>query len=389
MHLARWFLPCLLPVLAACGGGSEDGGGTVGAKDPLGPPTPTTTYVFQYQGVNGKTDTQVAGYNGTKDFGGTPFDVFQVHPDKPDGMEHGMEAYVVIKPGDTVSFAGGKLFWANSGMQPPEQPFVSGTVEPPLSGSLNPPLGVTQSVPVKGTLYIGDPTDPANAQAVDTTVTYTLVDDDASVATSLGTVHGCKHVQGETTVMGITVHPEVWYHPQMGLVKFHVDYPAPDGIGMDLAEIRDMGNAKEGQGTIKAVKVLTPDARDFRLDTYDVNGQFDADKDKHAKMLLEIRWADDEQAKTAAVPQFLGNDVEFGTVWGIYPFQMVESPVSLFHPEENGKGFTFWYGYADEAAKNEPGSNGIPYIIQVRPGDAMTGAVRATARIRYHVIALP
>jgi hypothetical protein len=96
--------------------------------------------------------------------------------------------------------------------------------------------------------------------------------------------------------------------------------------------------------------------------------------------------ADAARAKTATPPPVVE---QFTTGWGYFPHELVASPVSIFHPEENGKGYTFWYGYADEAAKNEPGDNGILYAIEVRPADYMSNAVRATARIRYNVIALP
>jgi hypothetical protein len=85
-----------------------------------------------------------------------------------------------------------------------------------------------------------------------------------------------------------------------------------------------------------------------------------------------------------ALPTFLWNHVEFGTVWGVYPYQLVESPVSLFHPEENGKGYKYWVGYVDQAAKNES-SNGIAYHIGVNLPDYVSSPVRVTARILYHL----
>ena len=63
----------------------------------------------------------------------------------------------------------------------------------------------------------------------------------------------------------------------------------------------------------------------------------------------------------------------------------MQSPVSIFHPEENKQGFTYWYAYVNEAAKNEPGENGILYRIKVTFPDYMTSPVRVTARIRYPI----
>jgi len=64
---------------------------------------------------------------------------------------------------------------------------------------------------------------------------------------------------------------------------------------------------------------------------------------------------------------------------------MTQSSTSIFHPEENGKGYVFWYGYVNQAAKNEAGSNGIAYHITVRE-DPGFSAVRATGRIYYKTV---
>ena len=77
--------------------------------------------------------------------------------------------------------------------------------------------------------------------------------------------------------------------------------------------------------------------------------------------------------------------MEFQTVWGYFPFQLIKSFESIFHPEENKEGFTYWYAYVDEAAKNEPGENGILYKITVTATDNMSAPVLVTAQIHYPI----
>jgi hypothetical protein len=125
--------------------------------------------------------------------------------------------------------------------------------------------------------------------------------------------------------------------------------------------------------------VLTPERPNFSLSTYDVAQTHDADKDTHAKMLLELRWADADRAATTDQPLVTET---FRTVFGVFPSLLVPSPVSLFHPEENGLGYTFWVGYVDQAAKNEP-INGISYAVDVSLPNSITHPVLVTARIHY------
>jgi len=151
-----------------------------------------------------------------------------------------------------------------------------------------------------------------------------------------------------------------------------------------MTDSSDCGSIdSSGYRTIRKVAVVDSSSSSFKLDTYDCDGnQIAADKNTHAKMLLELRWADETMAQTDTQP--LPN-VEFGTTMGYFPNSMAESPASVFHPEENGKGFKYWYSYVSQAAKNEPGDNSTTYHISVR---AVTGlsAVRVTGRIYYKVL---
>jgi hypothetical protein len=124
-------------------------------------------------------------------------------------------------------------------------------------------------------------------------------------------------------------------------------------------------------------------AHPFQISTYDDCGQqFDADKDEHAQMLLELRWDDDAKAKAGA-PDTLGPmlHIKFSTVWGEFFAAPVTMQVSALHPEENGQGFNYLYAFVNQAAKNES-SNGISYNISVRV-DSGASPIRATGRIYY------
>ncbi len=66
--------------------------------------------------------------------------------------------------------------------------------------------------------------------------------------------------------------------------------------------------------------------------------------------------------------------------WGMFPHILVPSPIGIFHPEENGQGYTYWIALIDQAAKNEP-QNGIAYHIAVTSPDYNSQDVRGSARM--------
>jgi hypothetical protein len=55
--------------------------------------------------------------------------------------------------------------------------------------------------------------------------------------------------------------------------------------------------------------------------------------------------------------------------------------VSISHPEENGQGFNYYYGYVSQADKYMS-TNGIEYHVSVKL-DPGASPIRATARILY------
>lgn len=226
--------------------------------------------------------------------------------------------------------------------------------------------------------------------SVPVTVSYGPVEDGVTLMTAMGPVQGCRkyHVSGSFEyegfpMTGTTIEGNGYYHPSLGLVGWE----APDlGIGMTMSGTTNFGDATEGFNIIQKTDVLRGGHASFTLDTYDRIGQFDADKNTHAKMLLELRWADPDVAQTHDAPHDLMAPVTFGTMGGLYyfPHELLESPVSVFFPEENGNGFRYWYAFVDQAAKNQS-ENGISYTIKVDK-DTTLPDLRVTARIGYTIL---
>jgi hypothetical protein len=259
----------------------------------------------------------------------------------------------------------------------------------PISILTSPPEGKAQAI--TGSAQITTPSFPSGSKAQGTG-DYTLVESDVAVETSAGKIEGVNHYQVKATLSGDPVPSnvrgkaltgDVYYHPSYGVVAAS----SPElGFSVGMSESSDCGKVdSSGHRTIRKTGVVTSSA-EFKLDTYDcAGGLFDADKNTHAAMLLELRWLNEDSAKTTNKPGYPMINIEFGTVIGVFPSDLTQSPKSVFHPEENDKGYVFWYAYVNQAAKNESGSNGIAYHIRVRE-DPGFSPVRATARIYYKTV---
>ncbi len=246
----------------------------------------------------------------------------------------------------------------------------------------------------KETAYTGDFDVKLPGMSTKSTVTlsgtYKLVSDNDSVETSMGTVHGLNHYTGSGTVTGndlpvylknIPLTAEVWYSPELGAA---IKYRVPElGIGGDITGTLDFDTeVAEGYASVRKIGIINENNHSFELNTYEAFGKFDADKNTHAKMLLEIRYIDEEKAKTAAAPGYPSTNIEFGVPNGYFPSTLTESSVSIFHPEENGKGYKFFIGYVDQASKNST-INPVSYHIKVSADTDITPDMRVTARIYY------
>jgi len=370
-------LVCLGALLVtACDPGDDD----ADVKVPFGNVTPSTRFVLTGTMPFVSSNTFFSGSIGTREVNGRTLQRFRVGYDIASPTElsettKGTELLVELPTPDSFVLGGFE-----------DVSVLAGVLDAPLEINLAPPVGVPQSVSATAVLTpVGESGKPASG-----TATYTLVDDDETVVTDLGVITGCRHftaagsLTGEAIpvpLQGVEITGDIWYHPDLGVVKW--DLPIVNA-GMDLDSVLDYGDTSGDANTIRKVGVVDATSCGvFALDTYDVNNAFDATKMQHAAMLLEVRWADEELAKTGSAPAYPGVNIEFGTVWGVFGFELIESPVSIFHPEENGKGYKYWYAYVNQAAKNEAGADGIAYHVKVTADTSFTPALRCSARIHY------
>lgn len=365
--------------LLFAGCGADDGVGD--SKGPFGGITETTKYTFNSLSYDGIPTNLVSGQVDTVTVSGREFPVYQVK-NTAAGSDEGVMVFADWQPTKVV-FAGGQVYWKDNGVTLPGEPFISGTTDKPVTIDIDPPIGQVNTVPVKGSAYVGDPTNPANLNQVDVVATYTLDEVDVTVDTAMGAVSGCKKFSGYTEYMGQVVNGVAYYHPDHGLVKGSIDWPPPNGSTLDMSGVFDSGENGDGFNAIRMMTVIDSANPSFSLDTYDVNGEFDADEHTHAKMLLEMRWADATMAMDPSSQPAV--NVEFGTTWGYYPHMLLPSPVSFFHPEENGKGYTFWWAYVSQADKYSS-EHGITYHVNGSLADGSVAPVQITARIIYKKI---
>lgn len=362
--------------------GCGDGGDEASGKEPFGVVSEAVVGSFEAASADGTVRRFESKRVGIRTIAGVDYDEWSLGEFPTGAPGRGGRVWLTWEPGDErVVVAGGEVYWPENGLVSAELPFVSGTFDAAVVLDAAPPIGEPQQLPVKATVVVGDPASPTQTLAVDVVATYTLVDDDALVATPAGPVAGCRVYEGSAEVLGETHHASVTYHPELGFIGATLDYPPPNGFSADLAGLVDYGVAQSGMNIIKGMGMVSPASRTFRLSTYDRAGAFDADKTVHAKMLLELRWVDEAKARTEEFPALFSP--EFGTMIGYFPATFVASPVSLLHPAENGQGFTFWYAFVDEAAKNEPGENGIAYEAGVTLPDFVSSPMRVTGRIVY------
>jgi hypothetical protein len=371
-----------IAVLALVAGGCEsDDGGGGGREDlekPFAPNIETSEVAFSFLGPDGTKRTLDGGLlDGTRVVGDRSWPRWGMES-PGESPPRGGEAWIEWE-GEEIEAAGGQVFYPESGLTSTAEPFFVIELDPPVKVALDPPVGVPQEHHFVGSAWVGGMTAPEEVIPIDVVGTLTLTETDASVETSMGTVSGCRVFQGNAAILGQALQGMGWYHPEMGLVYATLDYPPPDGLAIDVAAIFDYGTPKGGWNTVAGSKTITAADPYFQLTTHGRAGEFDADKDTHAKMLLEYRWAEPDKAVTDTEPAVF---VEFGTTFGYYPHLAVPSPISFFHPEDNGKGYTFWIAYVDQAAKNEA-ENGISYRIDTTLADYATGSVKVTARLHY------
>ncbi len=352
-------------------------------KRPFVPRPESARWEMNHNTYTGNTGRVEGGFVGTTIIDGKEYGRLQAGNFDQTATPEGVEVWVDWeRDRERVTVVGGEVHHPLPGVSQPGSLLISGTTNEPVVIDLNPPVGEPRIIEAAGTAVLGDPSVPGNHHEIEGVVSYTLEEKDVTVETSIGLIPGCRRFVGSTDAYGQNLEAEVYYHPTKGVVAGHINWPPPYGTAIDLMGISDLGDPDSGVGDIQALGVIGPGDARFRLSTYDVNNDLDADKDRHAKMLLEVRWLDEDKARTDKHPEVIE---EFGVSMGYFPSRLVPSPISFFHPDENGQGYTFWVALVDQAAKNLP-SQGVSYHIEARPTAQAEAQMRVTARIVYHKV---
>lgn len=249
------------------------------------------------------------------------------------------------------------------------------TFDTPLHIDFAGEVGAPQQTTVGGTLLLGDP-----LLAPDTFLpmglTVTVLDEDVVASTPMGAIPGCRHASLAADAGGLTATGEAWVRDDVGFVNgfFETSWGRFD-LGMSgYTGFDDVG----GKRIIQSERVVNLGNPSFTLSTYDIDGDFLADKDTHAQMWLEMRWSDPDRARTNEQPPLTPH---FGTVFGVFPSTVVRANKSVLHADED-EGFVYWAAFVDQAAKNEP-ENGIAYSVGATNDGLVDDDVLVGAFIRY------
>lgn len=351
----------------------SDSGSFDAEKSSYGEPTETSVIEINAGLLANEKKPHILEKTGTSEFGGQTFDVIDVKINGNSEAQMLLSPWPVTKDIRHLTFGG---YTSNSGEgTKPKQP-----VDIEL-----PDLGETAEGSGEFTVKL-----PGMPVEVDVPFDWTvkLEEEDVSIDTPSGSYSGLRHYTGSGKIsagplsdfLGNTEFTgEVYFSPTFGFpVKYTVN-----GINFDgeLESTWDYGDPDEiGYRVMKKSDIVNSENPSFSLSTYDLKGKFDADPQSHAKMLLEIRYLDENAAKNDPMPAV---NVEFGTVTGRFPAMLIESPVSIFFPEENDKGYKYFIAYVDEASKNH--KDPISYHVSVSGGESVK-PLRVTARIYYNKI---
>ena len=354
----------------SCGGGSGDSFNA--EKSPYGDPTVTSVSAINVGMLTNERKLHILERSGTSEFSGKVLDVIDIKINDSSEAEMLFSPFPVTKETKKITF-GGYTSKSGEGIKPKE------AVEVDL-----PKLGETTEGSGEFTVKL-----PGMPVEVDVPLDWTLKleEEDVSVNTPSGSYSGLRHYTGSGKIsegtlgdfLGSTEFTgDVYFSPVLGVpIQFKLNGVNFEG---DLESVWDFGDPDEtGYRVMKKSGIVNSENPSFELSTHDLKGNFDADPNQHAKMLLEIRYLDENAAKNDPQPEI---NVEFGTVMGYFPSQLVESPVSIFFPEEN-EGFRYFIAYVDQAAKGHNGP--ISYRISVTGGESVK-PLRVTARIYYNKV---
>ena len=332
------------------------------------PPFEQTRMTLETVNPDGRIGVMDVTVSGTRDVGGVQVPVVSVR--YPVGNQTAEVEIVGQTQGGQLTVGGFRVPHTDYGLG------VDLVFASPLEVALDAPVGTTATVPLDGALTFGDPTyvDPGYLPF---DVTTEILSHDAIAPSARGDVPGCRHATLSVSTTGLSGTAEIWTRDDTGLVHAVFDTVPWGRIETGPAQwtgFDDLGSTR----VIQREGILDADHPSFRLSTYDIDGDFLADKDTHAQMWLEFRWADDDRARTTEQPPVYES---FGTTFGTFPSLVVRSDVSVLHPEDATAGYVYWGAFVDQAAKNEA-IQGISYEVAATHSGG--DAVSVGAFIRYH-----
>lgn len=304
---------------------------------------------------------------GTRDVGGTELTELTV---KTGGADVGLGLVVDAAQG-SVTLGGFSTTAALNGID------LDVRLDAPLVLDVTVPVGTPQAVEVDGTITLGgaDGTEGYLPLAA----TYTVQGHDAVAPTPMGDIPGCHEVTFDGAAGPLAMSGTIWTHDDLGFVHADLDAGA---FGTFSAGMGGYVGWEEGGATsvVQSEGYVSPSSPAFYASTTRGLGVYDADKNVHAKMFLEMRWADDALARTATP---LPVTVLFTAGWGYFPHLLVQSDTPYLHPEEASEGYVWWLAFVDEAAKNDPSENPISFDVSVNHDGTSADAVKIGTFIAY------
>ncbi|HMV66622.1 MAG TPA: hypothetical protein PKA64_07210 [Myxococcota bacterium] len=352
----------MLPLLLACKG---DAPPDPGAFDP---PFAQTWQSLDVLDTTGATSPVGLYVDGAVTVGGATLPaVTLVH--ETDGSPVGLTLGAEIE-GAQVTLGTVSISAALAGVD------VTLTPSAPLVVDMGAPVGVTQHTSISGTVTVGDP--PVSGDGyLPIDLTWTVASTDTSAPAPMGDVPGCREASFSASAAGLTASGRVWIRDDTGFVHATLDDGTWGPLTAGMAGYggwADFGDVTVVQSEHR-VDLANPT---FSLTSNDAHLTFDADKNTHAQMWLEARWADDAMAHTTEPPPL---SFTFGANLGWFPASWAQSSIGLLHPGDDD-GYVWWVAAVDQAAKNDPAPNPIVYWVDATYTGTGPGVI-VGAFIRY------
>lgn len=227
-------------------------------------------------------------------------------------------------------------------------------------------------------------------------LTWTILSVDQTVETAIGDLAGCIHAKAELTLHDRSISIYLWFKNNIGIVAIEADLGPL--LGVQKAQLVQSVATTTGEDGIVLTKTTVLNAENARRTTlvtsecavfdWADNGSCQADKDLPATILVEVRWADDERAKTDERP-------EVSAIYGMQQtvidsedmlaIELFPLPDSILHPEESGRGYRFWVGVGElDAAKTRVNSTTFMVALTDFGSKLAIDDLRVSIKIAYH-----